>query len=209
MTKQIIFLLYLLFHSFTAHHCFAMETQQSPQNFVVIDNGLLTEIEAKIVRTNEDSDKFHKIAHIATKKDTLINLMQYRYLVIRSKTLVKRHYSYQLFCPIVLKENKNSSLENLGQLDPYQNKEVKEAIRQNKALYCTMHQGAIIYNLTQQPNIQISKQTKEYIEKLQKEYSEQVFIPSKPDTGKQIHIYGYDDFNFYQAVDLVFDPKNR
>ena len=193
MTKQNIFFLTFIFCVFAAHHCFAMEKEQLSEDFVIIDNGLLTEIDAKIVRTTEDnkSDEYRKISSITTKKDTLANLIKYRRMIIRHETPKIRYYSTELFCPILLKENGDGIVENLGQFNPYTHKNATEAIRQNKALYFTWHQGAIIYNHAQQPNTQNIKQIKKDIEDFQREYSEKITIPTQRDKSSEtINIYG-------------------
>src|SRR5579863_6609913 len=142
MHKHILLSILLL----SMHHCFAMETEQQIKNFTTINNGLLTEIEAKITQTDYVGFlAFNRsITGTTVNKDTLINLIHYKKVLDNKKGA----NAYELFCPIVLKES-NGCIIDLGQFNPYKHKEAKEAIRHNKALYYNGNQGAIIYSITE------------------------------------------------------------
>jgi len=152
-----------------------MEKEESLTQFIPLNNGLLTEIEAKIAQTAYVGFFTHNrsITGTTTKKDSIINLMRYLQKLDNSKGAGP----YELFCPIVLKES-NGLLVDLGQFNPNEHKEAKEAIRQNKAFYYSGNQGAIIYSLTQQPNINTIKNIKSWIEPLQNQHKSNVKIPT-------------------------------
>ena len=69
-----------------------------------------------------------------------------------------------------------SYLEPKGQLQADKNvyREVKEAIRQNKVIYCSIGQGAFIYNVHKQPDIRFCELAKEQIEQWQQPYKQDV-----------------------------------
>ena len=175
MKKQILFFATLVVLMFTAHHCSAIEKEESLTQFIPLDNGLLTEIDAKIAQTayvGWFADR--SITSTTIKKDTVINLLRYQ----RNLDNSKGAGPYELFCPIVVKES-NGLVVDLGQFDPNKHKEVQEAIRQNKAFYYNGNQGAIIYSLTQQPNINTVENMKSLIEPLQNQHKSNVRIPAK------------------------------
>jgi hypothetical protein len=114
-----------------------------------IDNGLLTELDATVART-ECLGWFannREITKLKKERGTLVTLMRYREV----ESLGKGANPVTLFCPIVFKET-DGSLENLGQFRRKQHRELKEACRQNKALYFDFKQGVLIYGLYSQPS---------------------------------------------------------
>jgi hypothetical protein len=172
MKKQIVSFSVLIILTLIPYHCSAMETTP---NFIPLNNGLLTEIEAKIAQTAYVGyfTSNRSITGTTIKKDTVVNLLRYQ----RNLDNSKGAGPYELFCPIVVKKT-DDLIQNLGQFDPNQHKEAKEAIRQKRAVYCPLNQGVIIYSLTQQPNIE-TENIKGLIEQFQKDYSNNVIIPLK------------------------------
>jgi flagellar biosynthesis/type III secretory pathway ATPase len=82
-----------------------------------------------------------------------------------------RYKCHEIFRPIII-EKFGDDFINLGQFNKKTHKEVKEAIRQNKAIYSTINQGVIIYNLDQQPDPAqwTEDEIKELLALLQEEY---------------------------------------
>lgn len=176
MKKQILFFSTLVVLIFTTHHCLAMEKEESLTQFIPLTNGLLTEIEAKIAQTAYVSFFAcnRSITSTTTKKDTVINLIRYQ----RNLDNSKGAGPYELFCPIVIKDS-NGFLTDLGQFDPNKHKEAKEAIRQKQAFYYNGNQGAIIYTLTKDFNIDTAyKHLKDWTETLQNQHKSNVIIPT-------------------------------
>lgn len=152
MLKKTVFLSTILLHSLTTSFCcHAMEIETlNVNNVIPLTNGLLTQLEAKIAQTDYFWLKMSQgIISTTHKTDTLINLLRY------SKPLdtSKGSGSYELFCPILLKESEGL-IKNLGQFNYTKHYEAIEAMREHKAIYCPLEQGVIIYSTTQQPAIE-------------------------------------------------------
>ena len=138
---------------------FAMEEQNA---IIPIDNGLLTELNATVARTEYVGwfPSNREITELKKEHDTLVNLMRYEI----EDRIGKGANPFTVFCPILLKES-DGSLENLGQFHRKKHREAKEAFRQNKALYFDLQQGVIIYSLTKQPSPDICTRHKQTIQK--------------------------------------------
>ncbi len=154
----------LLFFAFISSTCIAMEGQAT---ITPINNGLLTELKATVAKTvcaERDSIGFScvkkKIIGLEQKHDSLINLMYYNELDFP----LSMNGPCTRFHPLIVKESKDGSLENLGTFNKNKHHEVVEALRQNKALYFDLEHGVIIYSLLQQPAPELCTRHKQLIQ---------------------------------------------
>jgi len=138
-----------------------METQvSSANNYVMINNGLLTEINGKIAtigyeytdQKNQKANKKIVSSNITSyDKDTLINYINYKKQTTKLSPRLLLIKEIKSFYPIIFKEN-NNKFHDLGLFKYKRHQEAIEAMRQNKAFYCLAGQGAIVYNINKQPD---------------------------------------------------------
>ena len=146
MTKK--FFVASLFIGALTNQASAMDRDIFPLN-----NGLLTEIPGRICKLDiqESSNIWDPhyprtyIKSIFSEKASFLKLLNHA-----------NPATSTLFYPFVYRVNYDGSLLHLGELKKNikvkgQFKEMKEAIRQNKALYLAIGRGAIVYSTIKQP----------------------------------------------------------
>lgn len=149
-------------------NCRAMDVlvSETKPHVIAINNGLLTIVPGIVART--ECGYFFTGRKITSKRfmqDSLINLIVYEENLDRS---VQGAGPYEVFCPIVFKMD-GRMLKNLGQFDKKKHRELKEALRQNKALYYTYGRGAFIYSLEAQPEENICSELHGELDRAEKE----------------------------------------
>ena len=129
---------------------FAMDVfvcNSKPQ-VIAINNGLLTIVPGIVAKTECGWVlSGRKITSKRFVQDSLANLL------VHQKNLdlsVMGAAPYDVFSPIVFKVN-GRMIEKLGQFNKKEHRELKEALRQNKALYYTYGRGAFVYSMDAQP----------------------------------------------------------
>lgn len=149
-SRTLIFMIMALSTTLTKD-CSAMEPET--KTIYPLNNGLLTEIPGIISQISGCTKNGPRYIRSTTeKKDTLINLISYTEKFDASKD----REAIKLFCPAVFKRSQpNSTIAHLGPFNKKKHRELLEAIRQNKALYYKEGQGALIYSLDTQPNLEI------------------------------------------------------
>lgn len=160
----------------------AMDTKGQ---IVPLNNGLLTTIPGIVCTISFKNPAKNVwgvscnpyVASRSERTDTVLNLLSDR---------VPREY-YNLpagicapcapghFLPLLYKLQDNNTITRIGQFDKKIDKEAKEAIRQNKALYYAIGRGAIIYSIQKQPSAKICATLAEELEKILLDQSDLVF----------------------------------
>src|SRR5260221_358675 len=140
MKKQIILLLTFVFYAFSAHHCFAMEKEQSSTNSLF---GSLINFVNNIGTPNQD---FIIIDNDVCEKITKKN-------------------NDPTVSPLVFEETKGffTRQENFN---CHQHPEVVKAMYNGRAFYYTKHRGAIIYNTQETLTIEQVQPIKDLLETL-------------------------------------------
>jgi hypothetical protein len=146
----------------STHSCFGMEEKKEENvlHFKRINNGLLTRITAITIATYSSMNKYKYTPDLQPtlqlQNNTLINLMQGKSSECEKTDYFgnyNRYTCHETFQPLIIEQSGNDFID-LGKFNRKTHKEVKEAIRQNKAIYTTIDQGVIVYNLDQQPNVE-------------------------------------------------------
>jgi hypothetical protein len=141
-----LFFSVLALSSMVVINCHAMDL---PAQINPLKEGMLTSVSGIITRVKY-------VGWIGYKKeitkrpmqDTLVQLMMYE------KNLdpaAKGVGSYEMFYPLVFKVD-GQFTKNLGLFNKQEHRELKEAIRQNKALYYAYGIGALVYSIDSQPS---------------------------------------------------------
>jgi hypothetical protein len=170
MTRT-LFMIFITFNTLSTYNCLSMELEKEDK-IITLDQGLLTVIPAKMTYNKYITEGWlttKKIYCFTEKKDSVINLLHYN----RCTSSGCPYTDHEYFNPLIIKLTIESSIKHLGEFDKHTHHEIKEAIRERKALYYTRKQGILIYSLNEQPDPSIVT----HIDRMLEDNKEQMKIP--------------------------------
>lgn len=169
MQHQKLFITALMIGSIVTHNSYAAEsTSNASPKPILLENGLLTLVPSLLVPIHEKGFIFKDYYMKNISRDnsnTLANLIGvYQYALASDYDGKVDAFSSLIFYPTVVRVTKNNILQNLGSFCKLLHKEAKEACRLKQAAFYPHKQGAILYSLDSNFNLDFFESKKDELE---------------------------------------------